>query len=125
MTREVEFAFWHKQKKEMWSVQSIDWDAREVCNGGDIASLDDGTLLQYTGLEDKNGKEMCEGDLVQCYDHKVVVIGNIECFIDCLMAVRRNKAQSISLKSQVLEIIGNIFENPELLKNLCIKYKGE
>lgn len=125
MSREIKFAFWHKQKKEMWSAQSIDWDAREVCNGGDIASLNDGVLLQYTGLKDKNGKEIYEGDILKHiptfeanYFVKNLTGGFYLCpnnkdygeYFASLFAGYDHKNQCNSI-----EIIGNIYENPELL----------
>ena len=122
MTREIEFAFWNKQKKEMWDVQSIDWNAREVCNGGDIASLGDGILLQYTGLKDKNGKEIYDGDIIRIkpnpkdyggykgHNYIELVFWNDEeaCYD---IAIDRTW---LLLKSDI-EIIGNICENPELI----------
>ena len=125
MTREIKFAFWNKQKKEMWSVQSVDWKIREVCNGGDIASLDDGILLQYTGLKDKNGKEIYEGDILKHipafeanYFVKYLTGGFYLCpdnkdygeYFASLFAGYDYKNQCNSI-----EIIGNIYENPELL----------
>ena len=87
-------------------------------------------LMQYTGLKDKNGKEIYEGDVVKIkedwdeYDWKAGEIGFIE---------YKKFYFGISLKSQNkpgtrytvlldlnndrdVEIIGNIYENPELIK---------
>ena len=121
MSREIKFAFWHKQKKEMWSAQSIDWDAREVCNGGDIASLNDGVLLQYTGLKDKNGKEIYEGDVVRIWadpkdyngykGHNYIGVVEWDEFILGFIS-----SDGHGLKDfEFIEIVGNIYENPELL----------
>lgn len=125
MSREIKFAFWHNQKKEMWGVDSIDWQLKEVCNGGDIASLDDGILLQYTGLKDKNGKKIFEGDILKHiptfeanYFVKNLTGGFYLCpnnkdygeYFASLFAGYDNKNQCNSI-----EIIGNIYENPELI----------
>jgi uncharacterized phage protein (TIGR01671 family) len=125
MSREIKFAFWHKRKKEMWHVESIDWRTKEVSNGGDVASLDDGDLLQFTGLLDKNGKEIFKGNLLQ-YDgdnfklinkEKIYQVKyddnlaqyysyNLENSFDTFLVVRAWKES---------KIIGNIYENSELI----------
>lgn len=110
MTREIEFAFWNKQKKEMWSVQSIDWNAREVCNGGDIASLGDGILLQYTGLKDKNGKKIYEGDIVSISGQGNYKVEDICKDFDMLV--------NAIVEGDLNKIVGNIYKNPELLKGV-------
>ena len=115
MTRKIEFAFWNKQKKEMWSVQSVDWRTREVCNGGDIASLNDGVLLQYTGLKDKNGKEIFEGDIVKARN-----VGLCEVVFEygAFYLSSPSFAGLLLLHHYVLdcEVIGNVYEHKYLLK---------
>ena len=133
MNREIKFAFWHKQKKEMWGVDSIDWRLKEVCNGGDIASLDDGILLQYTGLEDKNGKEIFIGDLVkfinpmpieakeEIAEVKFVLEDNFLPYIYPFVNIssynyETKHFEGFGVNSKDCEVIGNIYENSELLK---------
>lgn len=132
MSREIKFAFWHNQKKEMWGVDSIDWRLKEVCNGGDIASLDDGILLQYTGLKDNNDKEICEGDIIHFskynqkhneLDQGIGIVKFDE--FDYLYGLRLEDCKQIKPKPSGFfrglgdlgscEIIGNIYENPELM----------
>jgi uncharacterized phage protein (TIGR01671 family) len=107
MSREIKFAFWHKRKKEMWHVESIDWRTKEVSNGGDVASLDDGDLLQFTGLLDKNGKEIFEGGILS---HKYYSKPVMCEFVDGSLIF-----DDISKYDKSLEVIGNIYQNPELL----------
>lgn len=75
-------------------------------------------LMQFTGLYDKNGKEIYEGDIVKktmkrgyMLDRKV---GQIKYIHDCFQV--RYKGGMTDIIPAWLEVIGNIYENPELLK---------
>ena len=71
-------------------------------------------LMQFTGLKDKNGKEIYEGDVVRNADldlRQVLYVGNG--FEMALMNGER-PSSNITWQFQV-EVIGNIYENPELI----------
>ena len=74
-----------------------------------------GTEGEYTGLKDKNGKEIYEGDIL-ILDEIIVPItwddGGFQ------MITNNNQGKSAMIQNRVkrFEVIGNIHENPELLK---------
>lgn len=78
-------------------------------------------LMQYTGLKDKNGTEIYEGDIVKD-PRRVIDHQNIEVFwsdnLSMFMIRNNRKTWSEELYPHVerYEVIGNIYENPELLK---------
>ncbi len=73
-------------------------------------------IMQFTGLHDKNGNPVYEGDIVfdpsQYGGNKVVIWNNnLACF-------EFNRPLGYAIASVILcEVIGNIYENPELLKS--------
>lgn len=97
-------------------------------------SVDVKTLGQFTGLCDKNGKEIYEGDIVHCWDTiakceiwAVVEFGNPNAEYTWgwqLRKIKGSKGVNLDILCWVeceetnayCEIIGNIYDNPELLK---------
>ncbi len=80
-----------------------------------IDELNDCVALQYTGLKDKNGREIFEGDIVK-HTHWSGNIGIIE-YLSYGFFIKSidGRLSSIILPNQT-EITGNIFENPDLIK---------
>ncbi|HDR3343509.1 TPA: hypothetical protein QCN45_001218 [Bacillus cereus] len=76
-------------------------------------------VMQYTGLKDKNGKEIYEGDILE-FSGNVVALGIVkynENFAT-FQACNGNSGWLFGNESGTnIEILGNIYENPELVKN--------
>jgi len=106
--REIKFRAWHKKDNTMYNKGWYD----DLLLGEDIGNK---YLMQYTGLKDKKGVEIYEGDIVKTISRDNMV-GVVEYWKDRFIIRRVNKAQNISLLSTDLEIIGNIYENLELLQ---------
>ena len=71
------------------------------------------TVGQYTGLNDKNGRKIFEGDIVK-HDNKIYVIKYLEKY--ARFAPTNSHSVFMVCAFEQLEIIGNIHDNPELLK---------
>ena len=86
--------------------------------------LQPNTLGQYTGLKDKNGKEIYEGDIIRSFDSNDDAILHYIVWEEARFVALykgRNFSSKCFLKQDWLdefdkEVIGNIHDNPELLK---------
>ena len=119
------FRAWDKVFKEMVQVNALVLDEQVVkvtYKNGNVAKEDmkEYELMQSTGLKDKNGKEIFEGDIVDYKGRKAVVKWHgsyasfIYRFVDELQE-RVSEWHPLFLAYYHFEIIGNIYENKELL----------
>ena len=100
----------------------------QICIGTYIArtcyEIDPETVGQYTGLTDRNGRKIFEGDIVVFADffddkiHRGVVYWcDLAFWFDCTETEGDEGIYSLAYISvNVLEVIGNIYDNPELLE---------
>lgn len=120
MNREIKFRAWDEETNEMsYDFLSKNW--LKVCIKSPFVKI-----MQYTGSKDKNGKEIYEGDLLRItcnfYFRKEILIdevvwwekGSWLCNDWCFFELINNAAEG----EQEFEVIGNKYENPELLETL-------
>ena len=128
--RGIKFRAWHLHENKMYDVYNLDllfgrcWskERRECLLGCDIE------LMQYTGLKDKNGKEIYEGDIIMIAEdykpyHVVEWHKKFGCYIlkstiekgYCYMFSDIEKTFKRHGGTSTLKVVGNVYENPELL----------
>ncbi|KQC91077.1 hypothetical protein AM596_16545 [Clostridium perfringens CP4] len=127
MGRDIKFRGWDSVNEVMLQVESINFREGYVSlNEGDNSltdTLEMIELMQYTGLNDKDGKEIWEGDILERYGYWSI---RIEYDKGCLMVRDLDEVRYNNLILNVpicnfesindWKVIGNIYENPELLE---------
>ena len=146
MKREIKFRAWDKRKHEMFGVEQLAFDQLGnldsiYCDGPDFSNdqdalmgekpdLDMTVLMQYTGLRDKNGREIYESDILkvtgedgESYVATVKWFGDegypafdLEGIPETWFYGANALATIFQEGVETCEVIGNIFENPELLE---------
>ena len=115
MTREIKFRAWDEETKQMKRCGIYPDGVPMAYAGGDYAvALYDRPLMQYTGLKDKNGKEIYEGDILKDTQEDRIV-GDIQWGFNSFQLPNPYDITNYNPEDE-LEIIGNIYQNPELLK---------
>lgn len=120
MNRIIKFrAYWKDRVPQLGICEVVEIDFREntacISNGAVMVfpKLDEIQLIQYTGLKDENNKEIYEGDIVTRYIGSGKYSNYQVSFKDGGFFIGYGQIRDFNTDSKV---IGNIFENPELLK---------
>ena len=120
--RDIKFRVWDNERNAMFNSKSVDIDFFEgkIEITSDTIRYDevytdeikDFELMQYVGCKDKNNKEIYEGDIVKTKEHiGQIIYSKGMFFID----VKEDFYLPIYNVSEFMEVIGNIYENPDLL----------
>lgn len=121
------FRVWMKSLKWMCDVTNISFDSKfvDICQQGDTerytemsVEFDEITLMQSTGLFDRNGKEIFEGDIVRMAKDVYSEPTYYEVARHRGGAYRLESKQhgcELWLRHTDCEIVGNVYKNKELL----------
>ena len=127
--REIKFRIWDKQENSFYSEEylkhfnvAVSWDGGTIYQNfisGDREVGNEVIVQQYTGLKDKNEKDIYEGDIVKATSDQYInenFVGKVifdEGYF--LTWINKNDIRGLWGEDDI-EVIGNIFENKDLLE---------
>lgn len=131
MNREIKFRAWDKELNKMWFEVQDFYDTLCEEEHGNIdepenyfgAVLDKPIryeVMQYTGLKDKNGKEIYEGDIIHYFRKSTDSFDNdyeyifVVVFEEGMFKAKDRRIALNKIADECGEVIGNVWENPEL-----------
>ena len=132
MKREIKFRVWDHNTDTMMIPDNFEFCDGEICwidagreagpksgNDGDPGQFE---IMQYVGLHDKNGREIYEGDIVRTGEDNIgdpePMIGQVIMREGYWLIENEKMQEAIELFSEITsrEVIGNIFEDKQLLE---------
>lgn len=114
--REIKFRAWDIQTESMRDVLVIDWvnELIDLSSGIIERRPHEVILMQYTGLKDKNGVEIYEGDIVRYFRNELAVIVYRDGGVD-IRSLSWGDCEPLQRRLGEIEVIGNIYQNKDLL----------
>ena len=124
--REIKFRAWLKELNEIREVEYINFWKKMISFPNKFckeyylnADFDEIDLMRYTGLKDKNEKEIYEGDIIKLRaNHGIGVVKYSDEWGAFVVEYIKSKPLTVlgmSYYKEDIEVIGNIYENSELL----------
>ena len=120
--REIKFRAYHKERKEIFEIASIDFKEKKAALSNGVIKLlnvdfKQFELLQYTGAKDKNDKEIYEGDIVILNDTEEENRCVVKYKYGSYILIDGDLREDLSnVEAKFLEVVGNVYENKNLLE---------
>ena len=121
---EIKFRAWSKGKKRMGAVHQVSFGSDDTGKVSPLVLMDvslgtmshtaDIELMQFTGLKDRTGREIYEGDVVRNGDWNYLIRACTGGF-ECLACPPATGTYMFSILTDQCSIVGNIHESPQLL----------
>lgn len=127
--REIKFRVWHKERAKWLNMDEVYitnnkaffFDDNGACGDPEccgekecyMSEYNDVDIVQFTGLKDKGGKEIYEGDIIE-WD--CTPMREDKKTVNCIVEITPENGVLPNINT-TSRIIGNIYENPELINN--------
>lgn len=122
--REIKFRAWDIRRRDMYYIGDLYWfeeeGVHEIIDGKGIGHHASYIIMQYTGIKDKNGKDIYKGDILD-YGYVVTYVDGSDLAnlgMDVGFYMQRDNFESWAMLEvgSGYEVLGNVHQNPKLLE---------